>query len=141
MSLKHQPADDEMHIVWNAGNEVRNTATVNGRTLSLSAEEVFTSIHDLHVQTALTDNQFSGQKVGVFDVTGIERAVWGARDNLRKFGWPYRLLKGVAVVQDQNYSPHEEVDLYIVRSLTRDGKLLEITACLLYTSPSPRDRG
>ena len=29
----------------------------------LSAEEVFSSIHDLHVQTALTDNQFSGQKV------------------------------------------------------------------------------
>ena len=42
-------------------------------------EEVFSAIHDLHVQTALTDNQFSGQKVGVFDVTGIERAVWGAR--------------------------------------------------------------
>ena len=37
MSLKHQPADDEMHIVWNSGNQVRNTATVNGRTLSLSA--------------------------------------------------------------------------------------------------------
>ena len=31
-------------------------------------------------------------------------------------------------MQDQNYSPHQEIDLYIVRSLTRDGKLLEITA-------------
>jgi len=38
------------------------------------------------------------------------------------------LLKGIAVVQDQNYSPHKEIELYIVRSLTRDGKLLEITA-------------
>ena len=128
MSLKHQPADDEMHIVWNAGNEVRNTATVNGRTLSLSAEEVFSAIHDLHVQTALTTNQFSGQKVGVFDVTGIERAVWGARDNLRKFGWPYRLLKGVGVIQDHNAKRKRETDLYIVRTLTPDGKLIETTA-------------
>ena len=128
MSLKHQPADDEMHIVWNSGNQIRNTATVDGRTLSLSAEEVFTAIHDLHVQTALTDNQFSGQKVGVFDVTGIERAVWGARDNLRKFGWPYRLLKGVGVIQDHNAVKKRETDLYIVRTLTPDGKILETTA-------------
>ena len=75
-----------------------------------------------------TSQPVLGQRLGWFDVTGIERAVWGARDNWAKFGWPYRLLKGVAVVQDQNYSPHQEVDLYIVRSLTRDGKLLEITA-------------
>ena len=128
LSARHQPSDDEVHVVWNSGNQVRNTASVNGRTLSLSAEEVFESIRTLHVQTALQENQFSGQRLGWFDVTGIERAVWGARDNWEKFGWPYRLLKGIAVVQDQNYSPHKEIELYIVRSLTRDGKLLEITA-------------
>ena len=120
--------DDEVHVVWNSGNQIQNKATIDGRTLSLSAEEVFESIRTLHVQTALQDNQFSGQRLGWFDVTGIERAVWGARDNWEKFGWPYRLLKGIAVVQDQNYSPHKEIELYIVRSLTRDGKLLEITA-------------
>ena len=38
------------------------------------------------------------------------------------------VAEGIAVVQDQNYSPHKEIELYIVRSLTRDGKLLEITA-------------
>mmetsp|Transcript_12889 Transcript_12889/g.38369 ORF Transcript_12889/g.38369 Transcript_12889/m.38369 type:complete len:574 (-) Transcript_12889:38-1759(-) len=128
LSARHQPPDDEVHVVWNSGNQIQNKATIDGRTLSLSAEEVFESIRTLHVQTALQDNQFSGQRLGWFDVTGIERAVWGARDNWEKFGWPYRLLKGIAVVQDQNYSPHQEVDLYIVRSLTRDGKLLEITA-------------
>ena len=127
LSLKHQPTDDEMHVVWNSGNEERNTASVNGRTLSLSAQEVFASIRTLHSQTALQENQFSGQRLGVFDVTGIERAVWGARDNLRKFGWPYRLLKGTAVVQDQN-TKSAETDLYVVRTLTGDGKILETTA-------------
>ena len=39
------------------------------------------------------------------DGTGIARAVWGERDNWEKFGGPYRLLKGIAVGQDQNYSP------------------------------------
>ena len=126
-------------MVWNSGNQVRNTATIGSRTLSLSAEEVFESIRTLHVQTALQANQFSGQRLGWFDVTGIERAVWGARDNWAKFGWPYRLLKGVAIVQDQNYSPHQEVDLYIVRSLTRDGKLLEITA-KWRTTPRTRNK-
>ena len=77
---------------------------IGSRTLSLSAEEVFESIRTLHVQTALQDNQFSGQRLGWFDVTGIERAVWGARDNWEKFWLAYRLLKGIAVVQDQNYS-------------------------------------
>ena len=48
-------------MVWNSGNQVRNTATIGSRTLSLSAEEVFESIRTLHVQTALQDNQFSGK--------------------------------------------------------------------------------
>ena len=119
MSLKHQPADDEMHIVWNSGNEVRNTATVNGRTLNP------VSGGGLHRHPRLTcPNSIDGQpvlgtkKVGVFDVTGIERAVWGARDNLRKFGWPYlRLLKGVGVIQDHNAKRKRETDLYIVRNV------------------------
>ena len=128
LSARHQPPDDEVHVVWNAGNSVKNTATINGRDLSLSAQDVFASIRTLHEQTALGENQFSGQRLGWFDVSGIERAVWGAQDNFDKFGWPYRLLKGVAMVQDQNLSPHEEVELFIVRSLTTDGKILETTA-------------
>ena len=113
LSARHQPPDDEVHVV-----EFRESGAEHGygrwfQNPSLSAEEVFDSIRTLHVQTALQDNQFSGQRLGWFDVTGIERAVWGARDNWEKFGWPYRLLKGIAVVQDQNYSPHKEVELYI----------------------------
>ena len=75
LSARHQPSDDEVHVVWNSGNQVRNTASIDGRALSLSAEEVFESIRTLHVQTALQENQFSGQRLGWFDVTGIERTV------------------------------------------------------------------
>ena len=63
LSARHQPPDDEVHVVWNSGNQVRNTASIDGRTLSLSAEEVFESIRTLHVQTALQTNQFSGQRL------------------------------------------------------------------------------
>ena len=31
LSARHQPSDDEVHVVWNSGNQVRNTATI-GRT-------------------------------------------------------------------------------------------------------------
>ena len=131
LSARAKPSDDEIHFVWSAENGVvQEAALAGGRTVALSMEEYGAALAALHDATGLeaTSNQFSGNRYGFFDGAGIEFALQGARENFDRFGWPYALRVGRAVLDAPGGPAGGVVPLYVVRSRNADGRLFETAA-------------
>ena len=130
LSARAKPSDDEIHFVWSADNAVVQEAEVAGRSVGLSMEEFGAALAALHDATGLEGdaNQFSGNRYGFFDGAGIEVALEGARDNRARFGWPYALRVGRAVLDAPGGPEGGSVPLYVVRSRNADGRIFETAA-------------